>query len=337
MLEHSNIFCTGGAGTLGRAIARRRKEEGWTGRFTVYSRDEHKHSYMRKAYPDIQYIQGDIRNLETLKLAMAGHDVVVHAGAVKVIPVSEYSSIDTLDINVFGSQNVCIAAREMGVEHVLGISTDKACHPANAYGATKMMMEKIFQEYARAGGDTQFHLVRYGNVLESTGSVVEAWKTSIDAGLPVKITDRDMTRFWLSPSQAVDYVIKALEFLPGLIYVPKMPGLKIETLLEYITGENIADLDNGFEIIPLRPGEKMHETLVTVDELKKTVGVRDGNCEYFIVFPSTSNQLARRDIPRFLSGFDSSDLTLDYPATPYTSDIARELTQGDLMELLADE
>lgn len=330
ILQTASVFVTGGAGTLGRAIARRRQKEGWTGRFTVYSRDEHKHSFMRKMFPDVQYVQGDIRNLETLKLAMAGHDVVLHCGATKVIPVSEYSSIDTLDVNVYGSQNVCIAAREMGVSHVLGISTDKACHPASAYGATKMLMEKIFQEYARAGSDTQFHLVRYGNVLESTGSVVEAWTNAVAMGEPVKITDPDMTRFWLSPSQAVDYVIGSLEFLPGLIYVPKMPGLSIDKLLGYVVGEQYSRI----ETIPLRPGEKMHETLVTGDELSKTVEVSEGECEYFMVFPSTSDQLAGRKIPLLDPKIHQK---LDYPAVPYTSDIARELTEAELEELLKDE
>ena len=185
-LSNKAVFCTGGAGTLGLAIARRRKQEGWTGRFTVYSRDEHKHAAMRRLYPDIQFVQGDIRNLETLKLAMVGHDTVLHLAAAKVIPVSEYYSMDTLDINVYGSMNVCMAARETGAEHVLGISTDKACHSANAYGSTKYMMEKVFQEYARVDDDlTQFHIVRYGNVIESNGSVVQAWKEALARGEPV--------------------------------------------------------------------------------------------------------------------------------------------------------
>lgn len=316
MLEHASIFVTGGAGTLGRAIARRRKRDGWKGRFTVYSRDEHKHAVMRKMFPDIQYIQGDIRNLETLRLAMAGHDVVIHAGAVKVIPVSEYSSIDTNDINVYGSQNVCIAAREMGVGHVLGISTDKACHPCNAYGATKMMMEKIFQEYARAGSDTQFHLVRYGNVLESTGSVVEAWRNTMAEGLPIKITDESMTRFWLSPSQAVQYVIDSLECPAGNIYIPKMPSLSIGKLVEYVAGEPLSDLDNGYEIIPLRPGEKIHETLLTCEE---GWYVAQGHNDYYELFSSTSQRRS------------------SYGAPPYTSDTARELTREELEELLDDE
>lgn len=313
MLETANIFVTGGAGTLGRAIARRRQKEGWTGRFTVYSRDEHKHAFMRKMYPDVQFVQGDIRNLETLKLAMVGHDVVIHAGAVKVIPVSEYYSMDTIDINVYGSQNVCIAARETGVEHVLGISTDKACNPVNAYGATKMLMEKVFQEYARAGDNkTRFHLVRYGNVLESTGSVVEAWRTAVKNEEPVKITDSKMTRFWLSPSQAVQYVVEALKFKSGQIYIPRMPALDIGQLLEWV----VDGVDYQMETVPLRPGEKMHECLLTREEGHYLEAFISDSA--YLLNPSTAD--------RYAIGYD-----------PYTSDVARKLTEKELWNLLLDE
>lgn len=313
MIETSNIFVTGGAGTLGRAIARRRQKEGWSGRFTVYSRDEHKHAIMRKLYPDVQFVQGDIRNIETLKLAMVGHSVVLHCGACKVIPVSEYASIDTIDINVYGSQNVCIAARETGVEHVLGISTDKACNPVNAYGASKFLMEKVFQEYSRSGfGDTQFHLVRYGNVLESTGSVVEAWRTAVKNGEPVKVTDPQMTRFWLSPSQAVQYVVDSLQFDSGQIYIPQMPALDIGQLLEWV----VEGVSYQTQTVPLRPGEKMHECLLTREEghyLESFLGEKA-----FLLNPSTAH--------RYGTGAD-----------PYTSDVARKLTEKELWSLLLDE
>jgi len=311
MLNSANIFITGGAGTLGRAIARRRKEEGWTGRFTVYSRDNHKHQAMRKEYPDVQYVQGDIRSYDLLYNAMAGHDVVIHAAACKVIPDSEYWSIDTFDINVTGSINVFAAARALNVKHVLAISTDKACHPANAYGAAKMMMEKALQEYARVEGfETEYHLVRYGNVLESNGSVVEAWKRAVANGEPIKITDPEMTRFWLSPSQAVDYVVQALNFGCGQIFVPCMPALSIGCLAKYTVGhEGI----NTYENIPLRPGEKIHETLVTLEELSyaRFTG------SLYIINPSTQPI--------------NPDTTI-----PYSSDMARELTKEELLELLDD-
>src|SRR3990167_8823291 len=184
-LKNMNIFVTGGAGSLGKAIARKRKEENWKGKLTVYSRDTFKHERMRKMFPDVNFVQGDILSPELLYNAMVGHDIVIHAAACKVIPTSEYQSIDTFDINVNGSLNVCVQAVRAGVRHVLGISTDKACHPANAYGASKYMMEKLFQEYSRMGFDAKFHLVRYGNVLESTGSVIEVWDKALRNGEPI--------------------------------------------------------------------------------------------------------------------------------------------------------
>jgi UDP-N-acetylglucosamine 4,6-dehydratase/5-epimerase len=311
ILQDSAVFVTGGAGTLGRAIAKRRKNEGWTGKLTVYSTDNHKHQFMRGLYPDVNFVQGDIRNLETLKLAMVGHDVVIHGAAVKVIPDSEWWSLDTIDVNVYGSQNVLMAAQTTGVAHVLGISTDKACHAANAYGATKYLMEKMFQEYARAGGDAQAHLVRYGNVLESTGSVIEAWKKAVAAGQTVRITDGTMTRFWLSPAQAVDLVIEALHCESGDIYVPKAPALSIEKLLEYTIGWEKCTT----ETVPLRPGEKLHETLVTEEEWDFT----DIETDYHIIHPTTTQ---RKPL---------------YSIKPYTSLNAVELTEAELQELLNDD
>jgi len=310
MLKTANIFMTGGAGTLGKAIAKRRKQERWTGKLTVLSTDAGKHSAMRALYPDVNYIQGDIRNGEALKLAMSGHDVVIHAAAVKFIPDSEFASIDTIDVNVYGSEVVCDAARWAGIEQVCGISTDKACHPANAYGASKMLMEKVFQEHARYGGDTIFTLVRYGNVLESRGSVVEAWHRAMEEGKPVRITDESMTRFWLSPSQAVDHVVETMELgANGLIYVAKMPSLSIGRMLEYVAGGSKCQVVK----IPMRPGEKLHEILLTVEETEYARDMGD----HFILHPSTA--------PRFET---------DDPPLTYTSEFARELSKEELYELL---
>lgn len=300
------VFVTGGAGTLGHAIAARRKKEGWKGRFTVYSTDGHKHEKMRREYPDIAFIQGDIRDPITLYNAMAGHDFVIHAAACKIIPESEKNSIDTFQVNVQGSLNVCNAAVRAGVRHVLGISTDKACHSVNAYGATKYMMEKIFQEYSRYEFPTQFHLVRYGNVLESNGSVIEVWKNAVARGEPVKVTEPSMTRFWISPSQAVNYCLQAFRCPSGSILIPKMPALSIGKLLDYTVGGAVHQ-----ELVSLRPGEKMHEELLTSEE-----GWYAYESKYaYLLFPTTSKR------------------KMD-PKPPYVSCSARELTREELMELL---
>lgn len=310
VLQNANIFVTGGAGTLGMALARRRKSEGWGGRFTVYSTDNHKHEKMRKLYPDINFVQGDIRNPETLYNSMVGHDVCLHLAAVKVIPDSEKWTLDTIDVNINGSLNVCIQARAAGIQRVLGISTDKACSPANAYGSTKHLMEKMFQEFSRSDSDTSYHLIRYGNVLESNGSVIEMWKNSLERNEPVKITNPAMTRFWLSPQQAVDYVIASLDYPSGAIYVPKMKALPISLLAEYTLGK-----DYEYEIIDLRPGEKFHECLLTIDETRHTQNLE--NCH--IVFPTTS-RLVNNDM-------------LD----AYFSNTALQLSKEELLGLLQDE
>lgn len=312
ILQDANIFVTGGAGTLGHAIAQARREQGWTGTLTVYSTDTHKHERMRKEYPDINFVQGDIRNGMTLYNAMVGHQVVIHAAAVKVIPVSEFNSIDTFDVNVGGSLNVADAAIRCNVEHVLGISTDKACHPANAYGATKYLMEKSFQEYARAGFPTMFHLVRYGNVLESNGSVIEVWKRARDHGEKIKITNPAMTRFWLSPRQAVEYVIESMNCQSGEIYIPMMPALSIRDLAEYTVG--IQEDPQDYEIVSVRPGEKTHEELLTAEE-GYYARMENG---YFVLSATTSLRK-----PAALS--------------PYCSNAAPRLTRDELEQLLKNE
>lgn len=311
MLRTSNILVTGGAGTLGRAIAERRRREGWTGKLTVYSTDTHKHDMMRRFYPDVQYIQGDIRNPDTLYNAMCGHDVCIHAAAVKTIPVSEYYSLDTYSVNVEGSLNVCVQAMRANVKHVLAISTDKAAKPANAYGCTKMMMEKMFQEFSRTETETKFHLVRYGNVLESTGSVIEMWQNAIKRGETIKLVDPDMTRFWLSPQQAVDLVILALKVESGTILIPKLPALSIGKLAHYTLDGDDPNAEIGWERVPYRPGEKAHEELLTIEEIKYTVESND----FYFLRPNTTEAVT-------------------ISVKPFSSDIAKELTQDELKALL---
>ena len=298
MIEFSDIFVTGGAGTFGHALAKRRKKEGWQGKMTIYSTDTMKHEKMRREYPDINFIQGDIRNPDTLYNGMVGHDIVIHAAAVKVIPASEYHTIDTIDVNINGTLTVCAVAVQANIKHVLNISTDKAAHACNAYGATKYLTEKILQEYARQGFETQFHLVRFGNVLESNGSVIEAWKKRVEAGLPILITDPNMTRYWLSPDQAVGCAIEALGLESGHIYIPILPALSIGKLAEYTVG----DVEN--ERVSIRPGEKEDETLVTLEETFYVKFIGD----YYDLSPIT----------------DSRGLAFD---EPYTSDTTNQLTK----------
>lgn len=302
------ILITGGAGYLGKAIIKRATEEHWDCDITIFSTDVVKHLRIINEYQQVHSVIGDIRDSDTLWNAMTGKDVVIHAAAVKHIDISEYNSIDTFDVNVNGSLNVLRCAAQLGIPQVVGISTDKACHSANAYGASKYAMEKMFQEFSRLGLQTKFTLVRYGNVLDSTASVLTAWRRAVENGLAIKITDPDMTRFWLSPKQAVTYIIEAIMIKTGYIYIPKLPGLSIGKLAEYIVGSV------EIEDIPVRPGEKKHETLLTVEELE----FADTYSGYYNLAPTT--------VPR----------TPNYTNLPYTSDKAHQLTKEELMALLND-
>jgi UDP-N-acetylglucosamine 4,6-dehydratase len=313
MFKDKSILITGGAGTLGQAIIRRSIRDNWNSRITIFSTDPVKHTGLKKMYPGVHSIIGDIRDSITVYNALAGKDIVIHAAAVKEIPTGEWNSIDTHAINVEGSLNVANAAIQHGIPHIVGISTDKVCHAANAYGATKYLMEKHFQEFSRIGTSTSFHLVRYGNVLESSASVLQVWKNAFANGEPIKITNPEMTRFWLSPSNAVDLIESCIRLESGNILIPKMKSLSILKLAQYIIG---GSLEGMMENIPLRPGEKMHETLLTRDETDFAIETD----EHFILAPSTSTRN------------DNEKAVL-----PYSSDTAPRLSQEELMGLLQDE
>lgn len=309
-LAGKNILITGGAGTLGMEIIRRAEEHEWGSRITIFSRDATKHMFVKRLYPWVDSVIGDIRDPVTLSNVMAGKDVVVHAAAVKHIPISEENSIDTFEINVSGSMNVALAAIEHNVEHVIGISTDKVCHAANAYGATKYLMEKAFQEFSRTPFPTHFHLVRYGNVLESTASVIKVWEAQISRGEPIRITNPYMTRFWLSPAHAAKLVEDSMMTVSGNILIPKVSALSIGKLMEYTIGTP----PYGIENIPLRAGEKLHETLLSTDETDFAADFGD----VFVLRPSTTER-------NFAN------------VQPYSSNSAPELSKEELLELLKND
>lgn len=303
-----HVLITGGAGTLGKAIIKRAAKENWPCKITIFSTDAVKHTNVRALYPHVRSVIGDVRDYETLHNVMAGMDLVIHAAATKQIPVGEWNSIDTYHINVDGSANVAMAAMQLAIPKVIAISTDKSCGPANAYGATKYLMEKLWQEYSRLGTATDYHLVRYGNVLESTASVVEIWRKAAQNKQPIQMTDPAMTRFWLSPSQAVDHILYALKLDSGQICIPMMKALSIGKLAEYTLGQ-----DYEIQRIPLRPGEKLNETLLTIEE-QWYARSADG---YFILDPTTSQPT-------------------NYPHGAYSSDKASFFTREELTALLND-
>ena len=250
-----NVLITGGSGTLGHALVAR-----WYGNtdITIYSRSELLQAKMRAKYPKCRFILGDVRDYPLLSSAIAGHDTVIHAAAMKRIPECEQWPGLCNEVNVIGSEYVARACGANNVTRCVGISTDKACLPITAYGASKLAMEKIFQ--ARTESDTIFTLVRYGNVLESRGSVVELWRNQATNGGPITITDRLMSRFWLTPGNAARYAELALGLAQGEIYVPKLQAAFIGDMAKWI-----APHAEVYEI-GLRSQERYHEYLVSGEE-----------------------------------------------------------------------
>ena len=253
-----NILITGGSGTLGHAIVRTAQAAHWDCRITVYSRSELRQAAMRAQYPQLRYVLGDVRDYDRLAAAMAGHDMVIHAAAVKRIPEAEQQPINCYETNVIGSMNVARAAIASGVRRVIGISTDKACHAITAYGASKLAMEKLFQ--AQPGTATIFTLCRYGNVVASNGSVIPIWREQARLGKALTVTDPRATRFWMAESDAVRTIEHAAEMPHGTVTIPKMRSLSLQEMAHIVAP------DAPLYVTGWRSVEKVHEDLVCEDE-----------------------------------------------------------------------
>lgn len=252
------ILITGGSGTLGHAIVRTAERENWDCTFTIYSRSELRQAQMRMKHPHCRYVLGDVRDYERLAAAVAGHDLVIHAAAMKRIPECEQHPSECYATNVLGSMNVVRACVAGGVKRCVGISTDKACRAVTAYGASKLATEKLFQ--AQPEQPTIFTLVRYGNVVASNGSVIPLWRDTAARGEPLPITNPNMTRFWMAPSDAVDLIELAARRSQGQILVPKMRSLSIVEMAEAVVP------GAPHHVVGLRSMEKQHEDLVHTDE-----------------------------------------------------------------------
>jgi len=267
MFDDKTILLTGGTGSFGKAFTSRLLEEHDPAALRVFSRGEHDQAGMRSQFgddPRLRFLIGNIRDEKRLSRAMNGVDIVVHAAALKRVPAAEYNPIEAKATNVDGAANVVDAAIDNEVERVMALSTDKAVHPVNLYGATKLVAEKLFvQGNAYTGGrDTSFSVVRYGNVFGSQGSVVPLFMEQREEGR-LTITHEDMTRFWITLEEGVEFVMRSTEDMSGgEIFVPKIPSLRVVDLAETIA----PDADK--EIIGIRPGEKLHETLITREEAR---------------------------------------------------------------------
>ena len=268
-----NIFMTGGAGFLGRAFMASLSPED---RLTVYSRDPGKQSRARRLFPKHRYILGDVLNYEHLHRSMIGHDVVVHAAAMKYVPQGETNVWQAFEVNVDGSRNVASAALQAGVSKVIGISTDKACEPINIYGLTKLAMERLFQEADGWSEHLSFNVVRYGNVISSTGSVIPIFRSQAREGI-IKITDPLMTRFWLNIDEAVMLIHQAIDLANSMSGVVIVPTLRATTLNDIARASAWVELGPNWEdrvrleVIGVRFGEKRHESLLANHEMPYTI------------------------------------------------------------------
>lgn len=275
------VLITGGTGSFGRKFVEIMLREFHPAKLIVFSRDELKQHEMRAGgldHPSLRYFIGDVRDLSRLRRAMQGVDIVVHAAALKQVPACEYNPIEAILTNIMGGRNVIEAALDTGVERVMALSTDKAVNPVNLYGATKLAAEKLFvQSNAYAGSKgTRFSCVRYGNVVGSRGSVVPVFIQQRKAGV-VTVTDARMTRFWISLEQGVRFTIRCMELMQGgEVFIPKIPSMRVIDLAQAVAPEC------AVEYIGIRPGEKLHEVLVSEDEARHTLDLGD----MFVVEPA---------------------------------------------------
>ena len=269
-----SVLVTGGTGSFGRMFVERILQK-QPRRVVVFSRDELKQHEMRQTFPDdrtpLRYFIGDVRDADRLRRAFHEVDVVIHAAALKQVPACEYNPIEAVNTNILGARNIIEAAIDQGVKHVIGMSTDKAVSPVNMYGATKLVAEKLFVQgnsYVGAGR-TRFSCVRYGNVVGSRGSVVPLFLEQKATGT-ITLTDERMTRFWITVEQGVDFVIKCVEQMEGgEVFVPKIPSMRIVDLAKAVAP------GCAVKVTGIRPGEKLHELLISEDEARNALEFDD--------------------------------------------------------------
>lgn len=280
-LANASLLVTGGTGSFGRAFVRRILETSLPRRLIVFSRDEQKQDTMARelatAFPDkagcLRFFIGDVRDASRLELAMRDVDFVVHAAALKIVPTAEYNPFECILTNVHGAENVVNVALRGSVKKVVALSTDKAASPINLYGASKLASDKIMVAANNLSGQrgARFSVVRYGNVIGSRGSVVPFFEELIRKGAKkIPITDPRMTRFWITLEQGVAFVLSSMAMMAGgEIFVPKIPSMKITDLAATIAPEL------PHEVVGIRPGEKIHEVMITEDDARMTLELSD--------------------------------------------------------------
>jgi UDP-N-acetylglucosamine 4,6-dehydratase len=270
-LDGASVLITGGTGSLGKSLVEHLLKETKVRRVAILSRDELKQQHLRIQFQNdsrLRWFIGDVRDLDRLKRAFHGVDYVIHAAALKQVDTGEYNPMEFIKTNVLGSQNVIDASIDAGVKRVVALSTDKASSPINLYGATKLTADKLFiaaNNYSFTYGTT-FSVVRYGNVMGSRGSAIPFFREIAAQGKPLPITDLRMTRFWISIETAVKFVLDSLEMMSGgELYVPRIPSMKIVDLA------NAVAPGTKLEEIGMRPGEKLHEEMISADDSRRTI------------------------------------------------------------------
>ena len=294
MLDSTKILITGGTGSFGKALLRELLTNKKVERIVIYSRDELKQwelkqKYPESKYPNLRFFLGDVRDFSRLKRALENVNTVVHAAALKQVPAAEYNPMEFVKTNVLGAENVIQASLDSNIKNVVALSTDKAAGPVNLYGATKLCADKLFiaANNIKGNRDIKFSTVRYGNVMGSRGSVIPFFLKKIKEKEKIlPITSKEMTRFNISLIEGVKMVLWAIEnALGGEIYIPKIPSYRIIDVAEAI-GPNCAK-----EIIGIRPGEKVHEDLITAAESFSTIDI--GN--FYAILPNPEYHLGKHD------------------------------------------
>ena len=283
-LNGKSVLVTGGTGSFGQRFVRRLLTDYKLRRLIVFSRDEDKQYEMMNRlspqdFPALRYFIGDVRDVDRLSMAMRDVDIVVHSAALKHVPIAEYNPFECIRTNINGTENVIRAAMDCNVQKVLGLSTDKAVAPINLYGATKLAAEKLLVAANNLAGEkgTRFAATRYGNVVGSRGSVIPLFRSLIERGTDhLPITDARMTRFWITLDEGVDFVLLSLaDMMGGEIFVPKLGAVKI-TDLATAMAPNLPQ-----RVVGIRPGEKLHETLISIGEARSTLELDD----YYLIQP----------------------------------------------------
>lgn len=285
LFRDKTVLITGGTGSFGHAFAKRLLTDSECRKVIIFSRDEWKQWEMQNSdpiynHPKIRYFLGDVRDVTRLTRAFREVNVIIHAAALKQVPAAEYNPSEFIQTNVQGAMNVINAAIDCGVEHVIALSTDKAVNPVNLYGATKLCADKLFvagNVYVGQRGFPRFSVVRYGNVAGSRGSIIPFWQKLLDEKIKaLPLTDRHMTRFWITLEEAVDLVADCfLQMQGGEIFVPKIPSIRLTDLAEAMAPGHPID------ICGIRPGEKMHELMISADDARHTIE----HDQYYIILP----------------------------------------------------